>query len=76
MEVQGDSLPLAGALGWGAVRLGHSVLYLGAMELISALAKARVQHALEARMTQYAKSRMPSTCSSSPSPAATNAAAC
>jgi DNA replication protein DnaC len=40
------------------VRLGHSVQYVGAMELISALAKAQAQHALEARLTQVAKSRL------------------
>jgi DNA replication protein DnaC len=39
---------LAVALGREAVRLGHSVQYVGAMELISALAKAQAQHALEA----------------------------
>jgi hypothetical protein len=49
---------LAVALGREAVRLGHSVQYVGAMELISALAKAQAQHALEARLTQYAKTRL------------------
>jgi DNA replication protein DnaC len=49
---------LAVALGREAVRLGHSVQYVGAMELISALAKAQAQHALEARLTQCAKSRL------------------
>jgi DNA replication protein DnaC len=49
---------LAVALGREAVRLGHSVQYIGAMELISALAKAQAQQALEARLTQYAKSRL------------------
>jgi hypothetical protein len=49
--------------GWRAFRMcarwrrsisrhGHSVQYVGAMELISALAKAQAQHALEARLTQ------------------------
>jgi len=49
---------LAVALGREAVRLGHSVQYVGAMELISALAKAQAQHALEARLTQVAKTRL------------------
>ena len=49
---------LAVALGREAVRLGQSVQYVGAMELISALAKAQAQHALEARLTQYAKTRL------------------
>ena len=40
------------------MRLGHSVQYIGAMELISALAKAQAQHALEARLTQDTKSRL------------------
>ena len=41
-----------------AARHGHSVQYVSAMELISALAKAQAQQALEARLTQYAKSRL------------------
>ncbi|WP_296365714.1 IS21-like element helper ATPase IstB [Vulcanococcus sp. Clear-D1] len=49
---------LAVALGREAVGLGHSVQHVGAMELITALAKAQAQHALEARLTQYAKTRL------------------
>jgi DNA replication protein DnaC len=51
---------LAEALGREAVRLGHSFQYIGAMELISALAKAQAQaqHALEARLIQHSKSRL------------------
>ncbi len=46
------------ALGREAVRLVHGIQYVGAMEPICALAKAQTQHALEARLSQYSKSRL------------------
>jgi len=49
---------LAVALGREAVRLGHSVQYTRAMELITALSRAQGQGTLEARLTQYSKSRL------------------
>jgi DNA replication protein DnaC len=49
---------MAFALGREAVRLRPSVQYVGAKELISSLAKAQAQHALEAKLTQYAKTRL------------------
>ncbi|MEB3323325.1 MAG: IS21-like element helper ATPase IstB [Synechococcaceae cyanobacterium] len=49
---------LAVALGREAVRLGHSVQYVTAMELITALSRAQGQGTLEARLTQYSKSRL------------------
>ena len=47
---------LAVALDREVVRLGHSNQYIGTMELINTLAKA--QHTLEARLMQYAKTRL------------------
>jgi DNA replication protein DnaC len=49
---------LAVALGREAVSKGYTVQYVSAMELISSLARAHNQTALESRLSQYGKSKL------------------
>ena len=49
---------LAVALGREAVSKGYTVQYVSAMELISTLARAHNQTALESRLSQYGKSKL------------------